>query len=65
MDKELFHSPPKIVTDGNRTFFERPSDFKGSICRECYSKFDKRPKIEISRVNNSPILDNIHVGLID
>ena len=59
-----FHSSPKSITDENRTFWNQEKDVVGSICKDCYTKFEHRAKSLIERVDISPKDSKVSEGLL-
>ena len=48
-----FHKPPKTVTEENKNFWKNDASLGGSICKDCYRKYECRPKSEQKRTETS------------
>ena len=49
-----FKNPPNKVTKDNLAFWMEEVAVGGSICKNCYWKFNHQPKAEKGRVNIAP-----------
>ena len=54
-DPKHFQSPPRTVTEVNKSFWNGDAPLGGSICKDCYSEYNHRPQALMGSVETSPV----------